>query len=101
MRDDTKSRDIVFRFNDAIIQYSNNTLYTYFLTDNHEKNKEINELLKDIWYIRIRLSKSVWLVEIALWIEYKWCWKYCKIEHIEQIKKEKDKRKKIRKAPII
>lgn len=95
------SKNIEFNFKDVVIKYEENDprwklIYAFYLTNNHEYNKEVDGIIKDMWYTRNRLRKNY--VELNRWdkLEYEWMWIYVSNEHIEDLKAEKKRWKHIR-----
>lgn len=100
MKNHTKSKNTVFRFRDIEIHYNlPNTADVYYLTNNNVYNKEVNQFMLDLWYKRLWLHKSDWLVELHLWFEYAWHWKYYRDDELYLA--DKERRENIRKAPIL
>lgn len=96
---DTKNKNTVFRFKDIEIHYNlPNSADVYYLTDNTKYNKEIDRLLSDRWYKRMRLVPSEWLVELYLGFKYTWHWHYVRDDELYLSEKRWSF---IRKAPII
>lgn len=91
-----------FNFSDVVIDYDAQwLLYAYYLSDDNKKNKEINDIICDMWYTRNRLVKNYPLVEVQLWFEYRRMGIYISNEHIDEIKAERDRRANIRNADIL
>lgn len=72
----TKKRNmnhkISFRFHNCIVEYNiPNQVDIFYLTDDHEYNKGINDMFLGLEYKRHRLFKSDWLIELKKWFEYK------------------------------
>lgn len=83
-------------FKDIIIQYNLPwEADVFFLTNNHEYNKWVNQLMLDAWYKRLKLIKKDGIAEISLWFEYEWRWLYYKEDETV------DQSERIRKAPIL
>lgn len=98
----TKDKKETFKFENVIIDTEVPwMLYAYYLSDDNKKNKEVNDIIIDMWYTRNRLVKSYPLVEVWLWFEYKRMWIYISTDKLDMIQAERDRREHIRNAPII
>ena len=85
-----------FRFKDIVIQYTlKDRADVYYLTNNHDYNREVNEMLIDFWYTRTSLIPSNFLVEQSLGFDYKRHWVYAKNEE-ERLNNEGKERAKLR-----
>lgn len=97
MRKGTKKLSIEFSFSNVVIERREGILYAYFLTNDHEKNKEVDWIIKDMGYTRNRLVKEYPLQSLKQWREYNRLGIYISNEHLEEMKQEKERRASIRK----
>ena len=87
-----------FNFKDIIIDYDiQDVLYIFYCSDDNKYNKEIDLIIKDMWYIRNRLVRSYPLNELWEWFEYKRLGIYISKKHIEEMESEKKRWDNIRK----
>ena len=102
MKKTLKKKNSEFNFSDVIIDYCpQGILYAYYLSNDNAKNKEVDLIIKDMWYTRDRLVKNYPLVEVQLWFEYKRLWLYISNDHLDEIKAERDRRANIRNAKVL
>lgn len=97
----TNSKKLFSFYNVKLHYDSQNILYAYFLTDDNDKNKEVSEMICDMWYKRIRLVQSTPIVEVHHWFEYTWMWIYISKEYLADMDRDMERRSNIRKAPIL
>ncbi len=89
-----------FHFKDIKIFYDlPNQADVYFLTNNHEYNKQVNQMMLDWWYTRARLLPKHWILEVKLWFEYERQGIYHREDEMWLV--EKERWDLIRKAPIL
>lgn len=98
-----------FNFSNAIVKYNEDDprrrlIYVYYLTNDTPKNKEVNDIIIDMWYTRNRLVKNYptlnWWDDVVNG-EFEWLGIYVNNEHQEELKAEKQRRDKIRSAPVL
>lgn len=95
-----KKQRAEFHFKNIIIHYNlPHQADVYFLKDDNEYNKWVNDLMIDAWYKRLRLSIADPLVEVHLWFEYVWHGKYYRDDWL--FLAEKERRENIRKVPFL
>lgn len=91
-----------FNFKDVVIRYDlPGLIHVFYLSDDQVHNKEVNDIIVDMWYKMDRLVNSYPLVELHEGFEYKRMWIYISKEHLDMLNAERDRRANIRKAPII
>ena len=71
----------------------------YFLTNNHEYNKDINQMMIDLGYTRHRLRPKDEFLELKLMFEYERHGIYLRDDELRQA--EQERYKNIRNAPFI
>ena len=87
-----------FKFNRCTVHYHiPNRADVYYETDDTEYNKWINQLFLDLWYKRLKLLKSSWIIEVSLGFEFAWRGIYYRDDELYLA--DKERRDNIRKVP--
>lgn len=91
---------VSFRFHNCIVEYNiPNQADIFYLTNDHEYNKGINDMFIWLWYTRHRLFPKDWLIELKKWFEYEWHWIYLRDDELWN--DEWEKFKNFQTAPVL
>ena len=89
----------LFNFKWVSIRYDiPNQADVYYLTEDNEYNKMVNQLMLDWGYKRLWLHKSDPIIELRIW-EYKRHWIYARDDELYLT--DRERRANIRKVPVL